>query len=136
MTVGRARGVLSILWIVASAPLLLMAVAWTVLSKTVSWELVWSWLAPLIGPQLSIIIAVWSSAGISNDETPVKSASVFWGTIIISAVYFAALYAVVFLSPLSDNSFEDLLKKSGWYLAFIQGFANIALGKFFIESQR
>jgi hypothetical protein len=135
MTIGQARGALSIFWIAASAPLILLASIWTILSRSMSWELAWSWLGPLIGPQLSIIIAVWSATGTTAETKDVKSKSAFWGTILISGVYFIALYLVILLSPFSDNSLEELLKKSGWWLAFIQGFANIALGKFFIENQ-
>jgi uncharacterized BrkB/YihY/UPF0761 family membrane protein len=137
MTIGRARAILSGLWIGCSIPLVVVAM---VLSMTKfdkeEWDIPWTWLVPLIIPTLSLIVAVWSTGGAASDRKPVKSREVFWGTIALTLLYFLAIYLVIFLYPLARTDLATHLRTSVWYLGLLQCLATLALGKFYFENAR
>jgi hypothetical protein len=157
MTVGRARSILSFLWIGLSAPLIFYIIALTLIvigtkgevvhhavtstadrcekiDAELDWHLLWSWLTPLVFPTLALIVGVWSVSSSRGDKIEVKSKDTFWGTIIISGIYFGAIYFVLALQPLTQACFTELLKVSGWFLGSIQTIAALALSKFFVEN--
>jgi len=43
------------------------------------------------------------------------------------------LWGVILLEPLSELSWTDILKWSGWYLGPVQGVVAAAIGKLFVE---
>jgi hypothetical protein len=95
----------------------------------------WSWVAQLLFPVLSLIVAAWTVGGAHSDSRPIRSAMVFWGTLLLSLFYVATLYLVVGLEPLSPGDWLTVFRSSGWYLGLFQGIVIGALGKFFIENK-
>jgi hypothetical protein len=135
MTIGRARSVLSTLWLCAAFPLFLLFVIQSVLGKYGDeWDMPWNWFIPLTGPILSLIIAVWTIDESFDDQTEVRSLTVFRGTVALSVLYIVCLYAIILVHPFSDQPIQAVFRNSGWYLGIIQGFVMGALGKFFIEN--
>lgn len=138
MTIGRARATLSLLWVFAGGPLLLLMVARSVSGfyGKESGELleVWAWIATLLLPMLGLIVAAWSAGGAHGDEQPVRSMAVFWGAVLFSVFYLSTLYLVVALEPPAPDSWINVFRTSGWYLGFFQALVVAAIGKFFIEN--
>lgn len=135
MTLGRARAILSYLWVAASMPLLVIIIFQSILGKFgKDWDLTWSWLSPLIFPALFLVMSMWRVEGTSRDQEPVRSKHVFWLTVGISCTYLISVYAVVLLQPFSVLNLETLLRYSSLYLGLVQGLATGALGKFFLEN--
>jgi uncharacterized BrkB/YihY/UPF0761 family membrane protein len=137
MTTRKARAILSGVWIGLSAPLILIAV---VLSITKfgkdDWDVPWAWLIPLVSPALSLIIAVWLSGSTARNDSQLKSAEAFWGTFVLTLVYFIAAYLVIALYPLARVDLATHLRTSVWYLSLLQGLTTFALGKFYLENVR
>ena len=135
MTVGRARAVLSILWIVLTCPLILLISIQTVVGYYGDdWDLPWSWLMSLIFPTLSLVVAVWTVSTASVMEKPVRSMHVFWGAVTISLFYLINLYIAVIVPNYSHFAIEKALKASAWYLVPLQGLVTVSLGKLFVEN--
>lgn len=138
MTIGRARAALSLLWVGAGGPLLLLMVARSVTGfygKDNNELLeVWAWVATLLLPMLGLIVAAWSAGGSHGDDKPVRSMAVFWGALLFSAFYLATLYLVVVLEPPAPDPWATVFRTSGWYLGFFQALVVAAIGKFFIEN--
>jgi hypothetical protein len=135
MTIGRARAILSLLWIVLTCPIILIISIQTVLGVYgEDWDLPWSWLLSLIFPTLSLVVAVWTVSTATVTEKPVRSMHVFWGAVIISVFYLTNLYIAVILGHYSPLTIERVLKASAWYLVPLQGLVTVALGKFFVEN--
>lgn len=135
MTVGRARFLLSLCWVLGVTPLLLLMVARSV-TRFYHGDIteLWSWLTQLLLPVLGVIFASWSVKGAHADDTDVKSKSVFWFTFGLSCFYLVTIYLVVFLEPQSPDDWSSVFRSSGIYLGFFQGLVASALGKFFIEN--
>jgi hypothetical protein len=138
MTIGRARATLSLLWVFAGGPLLLLMVARSVTGfyGSESNELleVWAWIATLLLPMLGLIVAAWSAGGAHGDNKPVRSTVVFWGALLFSVFYLSTLYLVVALEPPAPEPWVNVFRTSGWYLGFFQALVVAAIGKFFIEN--
>jgi hypothetical protein len=138
MTIGRARASLSLLWVFAGGPLLLLMVARSVTGfyGKESGELleIWAWVATLLLPMLGLIVAAWSAGGAQGDDKPVRSTVVFWGAFLFSVFYLFTLYLVVALEPPAPDPWANVFRTSGWYLGFFQALVVAAIGKFFIEN--
>jgi hypothetical protein len=93
----------------------------------------WGWLSPLVFPILSVIIAVWSLSDSPAERLPVRSSSLFWGTVLLSVIYLLMVWCVILLEPFSSLGWENIMKSSAWYLGLIQAVVAGAIAKFFIE---
>jgi hypothetical protein len=135
MTIRRARGILSLFWIASSCPLILLLGLQTAVNKYGDdWDLAWAWLSPLVFPILSIVIAVWTLSDDPAGDKPVRSRSMFWGTMCLCAFYMVMLWGILLIEPTSELSWTDLMKRSGWFLGLFQGVVAGAIAKFFIEN--
>jgi peptidoglycan/LPS O-acetylase OafA/YrhL len=134
MNIRRARGIISLFWIISAGLLIILVSFQTILGKYGhDWEIVWSWLTPLVFPILSLVVAVWTLSNNPVEEKAVRSLPIFWGAMLLSIFYMVLLWGVVLLEPLSELSWTDIMKWSGWYLGIIQGVVAGAIGKFFVE---
>ena len=134
MNVRRARGIISLFWISSCGLLIILVSFKTILGKYGhDWEIVWSWLSPLIFPILSLVVAVWTLSKNPVEEKEVRSLPIFWGALLLSIFYMILLWGVILLEPLSELSGTDILKWSGWYLGPVQGVVAAAIGKLFVE---
>lgn len=137
MTVGRARSILSIVWVVLSLPLLAIVFFQTINHKYGDWETGFAWLIPLLFPILSFIIATWTVAESRKDKVSLQNAYVFYGSVFLSVCYLMSLYVVVGLVPRNVDQIEEYVKgvihPSSWYLGTFQAIVVVAVGKFFLE---
>jgi hypothetical protein len=134
MNIRRARGIISLFWISSCGLLIILVSFQTILGKYGhDWEIVWSWLSPLIFPILSLVVAVWTLSKNPVEEKEVQSLPIFWGALLLSIFYMILLWGVILLEPLSELSWTDILKWSGWYLGPVQGVVAAAIGKLFVE---
>ena len=96
MTIGHARSVMSLLWVISTCPLFLIFILQSILGKYGNeWDMPWNWFIPLVVPILSLIIGVWIIDREFNSREHVRSAAVFWDTMCLSILYILAIYLVV-----------------------------------------
>ncbi len=137
MTIGRARAILSYLWVVMSIPLIAIVFLQTVNKKFEEWETGFGWLIPLVFPVLSFIIATWTVAESRKDQLVLKNRYVFVASMLLSVFYLLSLYTIVVLMPREFDEFrnyvKEVLRPSSWYLGTIQAIVVVVVGKFFLE---
>jgi hypothetical protein len=134
MTIKQARGIISFIWIAATAPLVILVGIQTALGKYGhEWDSVWSWLSPLIFPTLALVIAVWSLSDNPVEKKAVRSLASFWGTVVLSVSYLFLIWGLILVEPFSEFGWANIMRSSGLYLGFIQGVVAAAIAKFFVE---
>lgn len=135
MTLGRAKAVLSYMWIASFVILCTIIGLQTLFGKFGSgedWDTGFSWFFPLTIPSVSLLLTVWSVQRPSEDDQTIASTHVLWAAIALSAFYLACMLALLLLHPFSDLPLQILLRRSGWCLAILQGAVMALLGKLFI----
>jgi hypothetical protein len=134
VNIRQARGIISLFWVLSGGLLLVLISFQTILGKYgKDWELVWSWVSPLLFPILAMVIAVWSFSQNPHDDKPVHSLPIFLGTMFLSVFYMIMLWSVIVLEPLSGLGWANLMKWSSWYLGLFQGLVAAAVGRLFVE---
>ena len=136
MTVGQAKSWLSIGWLIAVGPLIVVLV----LRQQTGFfgddpKAVWSWFSQFVLPALTLLAGAWTVSASPNDLKQLHSPMIFWVAIVLSIFYVVLLYVVIAnlvgsLQPLAQ------LKDSALFLGVLQGLVIGVLGKFFIESGR
>src|SRR5262245_18677340 len=76
--------------------------------------------SPLIFPILSLVVAVWTLSKNLVEEKEVRSLPIFRGALLLSIFYMILLWGLILLEPLSELSWTNILKWSGWYLGPVQ----------------
>jgi hypothetical protein len=136
MTVGRSRAILGVFWIAGTAPIMLILSIQTIIGVYgEEWQLPWSWVSPLVFPNLSLIIAVWTIEEPNTPERVIRSRTLLITTMMLSVFYLINIYAVLLVGRYSDISIRDIMSASSWYLLPFQALVTGALGKFFIETK-
>jgi hypothetical protein len=136
MTVRNAKSWLSIGWLMAVGPLMIILVLRQLNGFFGSDPKdVWSWFSQFVVPALTLLGGAWTVSASSNDQKEIDNPMTFWVSVMLSVFYLALLYLVVgsqvgSMQPLSQ------LKDSALFLGILQGLVIGVLGKFFIESGR
>ena len=138
MKVRTARSVLSITWVVASVPVILI-VSFQGFNQVYgpdNWDKGWLWIMPLLFPVLGIILASWSVGHSQYDNLEMSSNYVFLLTMLLSCVYFVILYAGIIAGSLvyRHSNWDFIMRSTGWFLSVFQALISIAITKFFIEN--
>jgi hypothetical protein len=137
MTVGRARAILSTVWVVLSIPLIAIVFLQTIHDNYEQWDIGFGWLIPLIFPVLSFIFATWTVAETQKDKIVMKNSHVFYLSLLASIFYLSLLYVVVGTMPREADALREYVQHkmtpSSWYLGFIQAVVVVLVGKFFLE---
>ncbi len=137
MTVGRARSILSLTWVIFSLPLFGLVFLQTISRRYPEWETGFTWLIPLLFPILSFIIATWTVAKSSRDRIVLQNGYVFYSSVVLSIVYLASLYFIAALVPREIDQIKiyvvEVMHPSSWYLGTFQAIVVVAVGKFFLE---
>jgi hypothetical protein len=137
MTVQGAKLWLSIGWLAAMAPLVIVLILRQLDGFYGSDPKdVWSWFGQFVLPALTLLGGAWSVAAVPSDRKPVDNPIVFWIAVAISVFYIVLLYVVIGKQPFSPLAWQDQFKQSALFLGVIQGLLIGVLGKFFIESGR
>jgi hypothetical protein len=134
MTIGKARAILSGVWIFGSAPLILIITIQTIMGVYDDWDTPWSWLTPFIFPLLSLIVTVWTVSRPPALDHEVKEAYVLWAAVFMSLFFLLIMYAIPILGRMSPTPMGKIMKASVWYLSPLQALVTVLLGKFFIEN--
>jgi hypothetical protein len=139
VSVGRARAVLSTVWIVLGLPLIGVVFLQTIKGKygQNDWDTGFSWLIPLLFPTLSLIIATWTVAETPKDRIIMTNKHVFYLSLTVSIFYLGMLYSVIGFMPPTLSEFEtyvaNIMRRSSWYLGTVQAIVVVLVGKFFLE---
>jgi hypothetical protein len=140
MIVRTAKMSLSLLWLVAVAPLILILILRQMEGfydiPSTDPKDVWSWVSQFVLPGVTLVAGAWTVSTSSADKGPVGNPSVFWIAMGMSAFYLVVLYLVVALQAGSSAPWPETFKQSALYLGIIQGAVIGIVGKFFIESAR
>lgn len=136
MTMRLAKSWLSIGWLVAVGPLMIILV----LRQQNGFfgtdpKEVWNWFGQFVLPALTLLGGAWSVSVSPNDQKPIDNPMVFWVAVVLSIFYLTLLYLVI-ASQVGSSQPLSQLKDSALYLGLIQGLVIGVLGKFFIESSR
>jgi hypothetical protein len=140
MTIRTAKMCLSLLWIGAIGPLLLILI-YRQLSgfydaPNTDHREVWNWVSQFVVPGATLLAGAWTVSVSSSDEKPVGNSWVFWVAVGMSVFYFVVLYLVVSVQASSQQPWPETFKQSALFLGIIQGAVIGVLGKFFIESAK
>jgi hypothetical protein len=135
MTLRSAKASLSVLWILA-IPLLLFVLIRRQLNGYYGADptAVWTWVAQFVLPGLSLILGAWSLKATPTDDDKLRNQIVFWGAVVLSLLYIAALYYVVASQAWLDQDWSEVFKQSALFLSLIQATVIGLLGKFFVQS--
>jgi uncharacterized membrane protein YqjE len=141
MTLGRAKAILSIIWVFFGFIIFGLVAYLTVIEKFTfsksSWDAGLSWAIPLILPVLAFIIPTWTVRRTKKDQIVLHHTHVLVAAVFLSACYFLGLFIVLWRLPeeIGDikNYVEDVMRSSTWYLSFAQALVIVVLGKFFLE---
>jgi cellobiose-specific phosphotransferase system component IIC len=136
MTVGQAKSWLSIGWLIAVGPLIVVLV----LRQQNGFfgndaKDVWSWFSQFVLPALTLLGGAWTVSTSPNDQKAIGNKFVFSVAVTLSIFYLALLYLVV-ASQVGSAQPVNQLKDSGLFLGIIQALVIGVLGKFFIENSR
>ena len=135
MTLGRAKAVLSYLWITAFVILCAIISLQTLFGKFGSgddWDTGFVWFFSLTIPSVSLMLTVWALQQTAEDKKEVTSSHVLWAAIALSAFYLACMLALLLLHPFAELPLQTQLRHSAWYLAILQGIVTALLGRLFI----
>jgi hypothetical protein len=137
--VGRARAILSTVWVILGLPLIGVVFLQTLKGKygQSDWDTGFNWLIPLLFPMLSLIIATWTVAETTKDRIIMANKHIFYLSLTVSIFYLGMLYAVIGFMPPTVSEFEEyvanILRRSSWYLGTVQAIVVVVVGKFFLE---
>ena len=141
MTLGRAKAVISYVWVVIAVTILGIVFIQTLKGKydfkPGDWDAGLAWAMPLVLPILGFIIPTWTLAGSARDQVIVKNVHVFVFALILSLLYFIALFVVLWQIPVEISDIEAYatrtLRTTSWVFGVFQVAVVAALGKFFLE---
>jgi uncharacterized membrane protein len=136
MTVRSAKLSLSIGWLIAVGPLIIVLVL-RQLNGFFGSDLkeVWNWFSQFVLPGLTLLGGAWTVSASPNDQKEIDNKPVFWVAVALSGFYLILLYIVV-ASQVGTAQPVNQLKDSGLFLGIFQALVIGVLGKFFIEGGR
>jgi len=133
VTLGRAKSVLSGIWIVMFAALFAIVGLQTIFGKFGDdWDTGFGWIFPLTVPAVALMATVWTVTQTNQDRTQITATAVLWGAMLFSVLYLLAMLAVLLLSPFTDLPLPTQLHRSAWWLGVLQGIVMALLGRLFI----
>jgi hypothetical protein len=137
MTVRGAKMALSIGWLLAVAPLIIVLV----LRQLGGYyganpKEVWNWFTQFVLPALTLLAGAWTVTTAPGDKSRFDNSFVFWLAAALSAFYVALLYFVIGMQTWSQLPWQEVFKQSALFLGILQGLVIGVVGKFFIESGR
>ena len=136
MTVRQAKLSLSIGWLLAVGPLVIILVLRQLDQFYSDPKDVWSWFSQFVLPGLTLLGGAWTVSTSASDGNRVDNPAVFWIAAALSVFYFVLIYVVIGKQAGTSGSLGDHFKDSALFLGVIQGLVIGVLGKFFIESGR
>jgi ABC-type transport system involved in cytochrome c biogenesis permease subunit len=137
MTVQSAKLWLSVGWLAAMAPLVVVLILRQLDGFYGSdAKEVWSWFSQFVLPALTLLAGAWTVAAAPTDQKQIDNTIVFWIAVSMSIFYIVLLYVVIGKQPTSSVPWQEQFKQSALFLGIIQGLVIGVLGKFFIESGR
>src|SRR5215469_16682766 len=120
MIVRTAKMSLSLLWLVAVAPLILILILRQMEGfydvPDTDPKDVWSWVSQFVLPGVTLMAGAWTVSTSSADRGPVENPAVFWIAIGMSAFYLAVLYVVVATQATTTQPWPETFKQSALYL--------------------
>jgi hypothetical protein len=135
MTVRSAKLWLSVGWLAAMAPLVIVLILRQLDGFYGSdAKEVWSWFSQFVLPALTLLAGAWTVAAAPTDQKQIDNTIVFWIAVSIPIFYIVLLYVVIGKQPTSSVPWQEQFKQSALFLGIIQGLVIGVLGKFFIES--
>ena len=141
MTLGRAKAIISYVWLILGATIFGLVVYLTLIDKfrfsRSNWDAGLSWVTPLILPVLAFMIPTWTIGTSKKDRMALKHNHVFFAAVFLSLLYFLGLFGVLWRLPREIGEIEkyvnDVMRTSSWFLGAAQGLIIVVLGKFFLE---
>lgn len=126
---------LALLWLAGSGVIFMLVLGQTFTGVFGSdTESVWNWLLPNIVPTVSIIIGTLAASAFHSQSTSTVDGFIFRVAVALSAFYLiVTLGTILWSSGLTVMRTSDVLNKSKYWMAPVQGLLGIALGVFFVS---
>ena len=104
MTVRNAKSWLSIGWLGAVGPLMIILV----LRQLYGFygpdpKDVWNWFSQFVLPALTLLAGAWTVSASPSDQKPIDNPMVFWVAVVLSVFYIGLLYIVVGIQAFRPN---------------------------------
>jgi hypothetical protein len=141
MTVGRAKAIISYVWLIFGGTIFGLVVYLTLIGKfrfsPTNWDAGLSWVIPLILPVLAFMVATWTVQTTQKDRMVLRHSHVFFAAVFFSVLYFLGLFGVLWRLPREigeiENYVDDVMHTSSWYFGAAQALIIVVVGKFFLE---
>jgi hypothetical protein len=141
MTVGRAKAIISYVWLIFGGTIFALVVYLTLIGKfrfsPSNWDAGLSWVIPLVLPVLAFMVPTWTIRATKKDRVVLKHTHIFFAAVFLSVLYFLGLFGVLWLLPREigdiENYVNDVMRTSSWFLGVAQALIIVVLGKFFLE---
>lgn len=137
MTLGRAKSVLSYMWIAGFVVLCTIIGLQTAFGKYgggEDWDTGFGWFFPLTIPALSLMLTVWTLQRTKEDGAEVTSSHTLAAAVIFSVFYLLAMLGILLLHPFTGLSIVTQLHRSAWPLGVLEGIVMALLGRLFIAN--
>ena len=137
-SVRTCKKKLACLWVSVGLALFILLVFQSIFGKFgTRVEEAWAWFLPTIMPTLSLIIGVLVLDFSSTRQQDKRIDRFFFRLAFsLSAVYLALVILVPIIQPLTSLSPFELMKRSNFWLAPLQGAVAAVLGAFFVKGAR
>jgi hypothetical protein len=141
MTVGRAKAIISYIWLFFGSIIFALVVYLTLIGKfrfsPGDWDAGLAWVTPLTLPVLGFMVPTWTIGTTKKDSIVLKHAHVFFAAVFLSILYFVGLFYIIWLLPRKIDDIEtyvnDVMRTSSWFLGTVQALVIVVIGKFFLE---
>jgi hypothetical protein len=141
MTVGRAKSIISYIWLVLGIILFANVTYLTIIGRfrfsQHDWDAGLAWVIPLVFPVLGFIVPTWTLAETRKDRVVLKDTVVFFAAVFLSLVYLLSMFVILWRLPLEIREIEeyvnDVMRTSSWFLGTLQALIVAVVGKFFLE---
>lgn len=137
LLVGQRK--LVMIWLIGSAPVILLMLIRTLGPNATDIEKVWSWLLPSVMPTLSLVVGTYAASALKEADAPRTVDAVFFRiAVALSVAYLLILSVAIAAYPLTATPAAPALRtleRVGLILGPVQGLVSGCLGVFFVSQK-
>lgn len=132
-----AQRKLLLIWLIGSAPALILMLVRTLGPNADGIENVWGWLLPTVMPTLSLVVGTYAATALAVPDGHRTVDSLFFRvSVALSASYLLIVILAIVSYPFSKTPALVLLERIGIVLGPVQGLVSACLGVFFVSQKQ
>ena len=137
MDLQAAQQKLVLIWLIGSAPVLVLMMVRTLGPNSEGIERVWGWLLPTIMPTLSLVVGTYAATALTESDGHRTVDVLFFRVgVALSVAYLLIVTLAIALYPFSPPPALLTLDRIGIVLGPVQGLVSACLGVFFVSQKR